>query len=62
MEKKTIVIEVKGGLVIDVRNLPDGWNYDLIDWDVCSECGDSEPYFGKCKERQEERWNTHTSH
>ncbi len=30
---KTIVIEIQGGVLIDVRNLPEGWDYELIDWD-----------------------------
>lgn len=47
---KTILITVRGGCVEDVENLPEGWNYDLRDYDVCSECGDSEPYCDDCKE------------
>ena len=39
LEKKeqTIEIEVKGGTVVDVRNLPEGYNYELIDRDVMEE-------------------------
>ena len=39
LEKKerTIKIEVKGGIVVDVRNLPEGCNYELIDHDVMEE-------------------------
>ena len=32
-EMKTIVIEVEGGVVIDVRNLPDEYDYEIIDRD-----------------------------
>lgn len=32
-QHKTIEIEILGGVLVDVRNLPDGWNYKLIDWD-----------------------------
>ena len=31
---KTIVVEVEGGVVIDVRNLPKGWDWKLIDNDM----------------------------
>jgi len=39
LEKKeqTIEIEVKGGTVVDVRNLPEGCNYGVIDRDVMEE-------------------------
>ena len=30
---KTITIEIYGGCLTDVRNLPKGWNYELIDHD-----------------------------
>ena len=33
----TVVIEVKGGTVVDVRNLPEGWKYEVIDHDVMEE-------------------------
>ena len=36
-KKQTIKIEVKGGTVVDVRNLPEGCNYELIDRDVMEE-------------------------
>lgn len=39
---KTIVIEVKGGVVIDVRNLPNGYNYIVKDRDVEEEEEDVE--------------------
>lgn len=29
----TIMIEVRGGCVVDVRNLPGGWNYRVLDRD-----------------------------
>lgn len=31
---KTIIIEVQGGVVVDVRSLPEGWGYILKDHDV----------------------------
>ena len=31
---RTIVIEVRGGVVQDVENLPPGWNYEVVDHDV----------------------------
>jgi len=33
MENKTIQIQVQGGVVIDVVNLPDGVDYEIIDLD-----------------------------
>ena len=38
---KTIVIEIKGGVLIDVGNLPEGYNYELIDHDI-SDCDSDE--------------------
>ena len=32
-ENKTIIVEVSGGVVVDVRNLPEGWDWELIDHD-----------------------------
>ena len=34
---RTITIEVEGGVVQEVENLPPGWNYEVVDHD-CSEC------------------------
>jgi hypothetical protein len=31
---RTIAIEVRGGVVQDVENLPPGWGYEVIDHDV----------------------------
>ena len=42
---RTIAIEVSGGCVTDVHGLPDGWSYDIADWD---EQGD---YFEEQNER-----------
>jgi len=33
-EKRTVQIEVKSGTVVDVRNLPEGCNYEVIDRDI----------------------------
>ena len=30
---KTIKIEVEGGVVISVENIPDGYDYEIIDHD-----------------------------
>ena len=30
---QSIIIEVEGGIVTDVSNLPDGWDYTIIDHD-----------------------------
>ena len=38
IKKRTIIIEVRGGVVIDVRGLPEGWEYELIDHDVEQHC------------------------
>lgn len=31
---KTIKITVKGGMVIEVENLPDGYDYEIVDLDI----------------------------
>ena len=36
-EKRTVQIEVKSGTVVDVRNLPEGCNYELVDRDAMEE-------------------------
>jgi len=33
MEDKTIQIQVQGGVVIDVVNVPDGYDYEIVDLD-----------------------------
>ena len=45
----TIRIVVEGGLVRDVENLPMGFNYEIQDFDNCSECGNIEPLCDWCK-------------
>ena len=34
MKNKTIKIIVQGGVVVDVKNLPDGYEIQIIDKDV----------------------------
>ena len=34
---KTITIEVLGGVVVGVKNLPRGWKYQIVDYDVKEE-------------------------
>ena len=36
-EKRTVQIEVKSGTVVDVRNLPEGYNYEVVDRDAMEE-------------------------
>ncbi len=33
MDPRTIVVEVTGGVVTDVHGLPEGWQWDVADWD-----------------------------
>lgn len=40
--KNTIVIEIYGGCLSDVHNIPENYNYDLIDWDDLKECDENE--------------------
>jgi len=47
----TITIEVKGGNLQDVTGLPEGWDYEKVDWDNCSTCGERDPECPDCKER-----------
>jgi len=40
-EEKNIIVEVEGGLVSDIKNLPEGWTYEIHDNDIkgiCSLC------------------------
>jgi hypothetical protein len=41
-DKKTIVIEIYGGCLNDVHNLPDDYNYTLVDYDNLSEMDEEE--------------------
>ena len=34
MKVKTIKVIVKGGVVIDIKNIPDGYDVQIIDYDV----------------------------
>jgi len=49
MSEKTITVIVRGGQVVDVRDLPEGWDWELIDYDNCSDCGGSDPDCPTCK-------------
>ena len=33
-DSQTIKIEVRGGVVTDVSNLPTGWDYEIKDYDI----------------------------
>jgi hypothetical protein len=33
MDEKNIVIEVSGGVVVDVKGLPEGYTYTILDHD-----------------------------
>jgi hypothetical protein len=33
MENKVIIIECSGGVVVDVKGLPEGWSYEILDHD-----------------------------
>jgi hypothetical protein len=37
-DDKTVRIEVKGGVVVDVSGLPKGYLYEVIDHDAGEEC------------------------
>ena len=41
-DKKTIIVEVSGGCVQEVYNLPKGYTYTLVDWDHYEEMSDEE--------------------
>jgi len=38
-DKKNIVVEIYRGCLEDIHNLPDGYTYELIDWDFLEEEG-----------------------
>ena len=42
MSKKTIKVYIEGGCLLDVTNLPPGYDYELIDYDN-QETKESEP-------------------
>lgn len=41
-DKKSIIVEVSGGCVQEVYNLPEGFTYTLIDWDNYEGMSDEE--------------------
>ena len=48
--KNTIIVEIQSGEVEEVHNRPSDWDYVVLDWDICSECGHLPPYCDMCKE------------
>ena len=40
LSQGTITIKIKGGSVIDVRGLPEGWRYEILDHDDVAIRGD----------------------
>jgi len=36
-DKKNIVIEIYGGCFTEIYNVPDGYTYEIIDWDNLKE-------------------------
>ena len=45
MDKKTIKIEVNAGVVTNVENLPEGYDYEIVDHDLQEE--EDKPQDGK---------------
>jgi hypothetical protein len=43
-EDKTVVIEIYRGCLSEVHNLPDGFKYELVDWDALEENMDEEEF------------------
>lgn len=50
MNDGILTIEVRGGCVVDVRNYPPDTEYQIIDWDICSDCGGVDPNCSTCSE------------
>ena len=48
--QKLITIDVDSGCIQDVTGLPEGWGYQIRDWDECSDCGSVEPLCQWCRE------------
>ena len=48
-DKHTIRIVVSGGVVEHVEQLPMGFDYEVLDFDNCCECGGIEPLCDWCK-------------
>ena len=38
-EAHNVVITIRKGVLEDVENLPVGWTYTLLDYDICTDCG-----------------------
>ena len=38
-DHRTVTVTVRRGLVEDVTGLPPTWDYQIADYDVCSNCG-----------------------
>lgn len=49
----TIRIIVSGGVVEHVERLPMGFDYEVQDFDNCSECGEVEPLCDWCRTKEE---------
>ena len=49
-ELHKITIVVRGGQVVSVDGLPPGWDYELIDYDNCPQCGGADPDCELCKQ------------
>lgn len=44
----TITVVVEGGVVIDLEGLPQGWDYQVRDYDNCPGCGRCPPLCHAC--------------
>ena len=49
-EPHKITIVVRGGQVVRVDGLPAGWDYELIDYDNCPQCGGADPDCELCRQ------------
>jgi len=41
-DKKSIIVEIEGGVLVDVLNLPEGFTYTLVDHDDLKEMDQDE--------------------
>jgi hypothetical protein len=41
-DKKSVIIDIEGGVLVNVTNLPKGFTYTLVDYDVFKEMDDEE--------------------
>ena len=50
MGPRQVIATVSGGELRHIEGLPPGWDYELVDFDRCPECGGTDPDCELCKQ------------